>query len=71
MPMVARMLEIESGKTPDRSLSVDEAVAHGAAIYAGLLLENPEFRRMSVRNVNSTTSASSASNPRPDVLATR
>ena len=32
------MLEEESGKKPDRSLSADEAVAHGAAIYAGLLL---------------------------------
>jgi molecular chaperone DnaK len=53
MPMVVRMLEKESGKVPDRTLSVDEAVAHGAAIYAGLLLENDEYRRMSVRNVNS------------------
>ena len=53
MPMVARMLEQESGKVPDRTLSVDEAVAHGAAIYAGLLLENDQYRRMSVRNVNS------------------
>jgi molecular chaperone DnaK len=53
MPMVAAMLEKESGKAPDRTLSVDEAVAHGAAIYAGLLLENDEYRRMSVRNVNS------------------
>lgn len=32
---------------------MDEAVAHGAAIYAGLLLENDQYRRMSVRNVNS------------------
>jgi len=53
MPMVARMLEQESGKPPDRTLSADEAVAHGAAIYAGLLLEDEGYRRMSVRNVNS------------------
>jgi molecular chaperone DnaK len=39
MPMVARMLENESGKQVDRSLSADEAVAHGAALYAGLLIE--------------------------------
>jgi molecular chaperone DnaK len=37
MPMVGRMLEAESGKKVDRSLSPDEAVAHGAAIYAGIL----------------------------------
>ena len=50
MPMVQRMLEEESGKQVDRSLSADEAVAHGAALYAGLLLnsgrigtENPPF----------------------------
>ena len=38
MPMVQRMLEQESGRKADRSLSLDEAVAHGAAIYAGILL---------------------------------
>lgn len=37
MPMVTEMLEKESGLTPDRSLAADEAVAHGAAIYAGFL----------------------------------
>jgi molecular chaperone DnaK len=37
MPAVGRMLETLSGKTPDRSVSADEAVAHGAALYAGLL----------------------------------
>ena len=57
MPMVQRMLAEESGLTPDRSLSPDEAVAHGAAIYAGLLLrQGPEgLRGLSVRNVNSHT----------------
>ena len=55
MPMVQRMVEQVSGKKPDRSLSADESVAHGAAIYAGLILASeagsrPEFR---VRNVNS------------------
>lgn len=55
MPMVQNMLAEISGKTPDRSLSVDESVAHGAATYAGLLLASeagsrPKFQ---VRNVNS------------------
>ncbi|MBS0204800.1 MAG: Hsp70 family protein [Planctomycetes bacterium] len=38
MPMVQKMLEEESGLKVDRSLSPDEAVAHGAALYAGLLM---------------------------------
>jgi molecular chaperone DnaK len=37
MPMVRRMLEELTGKTPDASLAADEAVAHGAALYASLL----------------------------------
>jgi molecular chaperone DnaK len=55
MPMVQRMLEKESGKKVDRSLSPDEAVAHGAAIYAGILLKKgiPTIQGISVRNVNS------------------
>ena len=57
MPMIQRMLAEESGLQPDRSLSPDEAVAHGAAIYAGMLLNhgNEAIRRLSVRNVNSHT----------------
>ncbi len=38
MPMVARMLERRSGKRPDRSVHPDEAVARGAALFAGYLL---------------------------------
>ena len=38
MPMVAEMLRELSGKEPDASVSVDEAVAHGAALHAGVLL---------------------------------
>lgn len=54
MPMVSAMLRKELGIDPDRSLSVDEAVAHGAAIYAGLLLATePLIGKMSVQNVNS------------------
>lgn len=54
MPMVQQMLERESGLRADRSLSADEAVAHGAAIYAGLLLAAEAGRPpgMRVRNVN-------------------
>ena len=55
MPQVQRMLEEVSGKKVDRSLSADESVAHGAAIYAGLLLasESGTPPKVSVRNVNS------------------
>ena len=57
MPMVARMLEELSGITPDKKVHPDEAVARGAAIYAGYLLATqpgsskpPPFE---VTNVNS------------------
>jgi molecular chaperone DnaK len=39
MPMVREMLRRISGKEPDCSQSPDEAVAHGAAIYAGMLMK--------------------------------
>jgi molecular chaperone DnaK len=38
MPMVGQMLRSVTGKEPDCSLSPDEAVAHGAALYAGMLM---------------------------------
>lgn len=55
MPAVQTLLEKESGLKADRSLSPDEAVAHGAAIYAGLLMKTGADRisGMSVVNVNS------------------
>jgi molecular chaperone DnaK len=58
MPMVGEMLRRLSGKEPDRSMSPDEAVAHGAALYAGLLMSDPSFERSAATafdliNVNS------------------
>ena len=55
MPMVEQMLKKLSGKAPDRSLSADEAVAHGAALRARMLLDRdggkpPTFK---IKNVNS------------------
>ncbi|HUG71400.1 MAG TPA: Hsp70 family protein, partial [Pirellulaceae bacterium] len=53
MPMVQTMLEQESGLKVDRSLSPDEAVAHGAALYAGTLMAGSEGVKQSfaVQNV--------------------
>ena len=54
MPQVGEMLERESGKTVDRSLAADEAVAHGAAIYADLLKSSQTApKRVAITNVNS------------------
>jgi molecular chaperone DnaK len=55
MPMVSRMLEELTGRAPDRSISVDEAVAHGAALYADLLLrqKGSSAAPFSVTNINS------------------
>jgi molecular chaperone DnaK len=55
MPAVFQLLHDLSGKEPDCSVSPDEAVAHGAALHASLLLakhrgETPQFR---IKNVNS------------------
>ena len=55
MPMVQQMLESESGLKVDRSLSADESVGHGAAIYAGIVMNagTPSASKMSISNVNS------------------
>jgi molecular chaperone DnaK len=55
MPMVQQILEQASGKSVDRSLSPDEAVAHGAALYAGFLQRGSRAadRSLVVKNVNS------------------
>jgi molecular chaperone DnaK len=55
MPMIREMLERESGQRVDDSVSKDEAVAQGAALYAGLLLASHPMSTagMKVNNVNS------------------
>jgi molecular chaperone DnaK len=55
MPAVVEMLRNLSGKEPDCSVSPDEAVAHGAALHAGLLLAKQQGEPLSfqIRNVNS------------------
>ena len=55
MPMVRAMLQKLSGKSPDASVAADEAVAHGAALHAGLVLAKRDGRaaKFSIRNVNS------------------
>jgi molecular chaperone DnaK len=59
MPQVGKMLEELTGKVPERSISPDEAVAHGAVLYADLLLRKrtggpqAEKSRFTVTNVNS------------------
>jgi molecular chaperone DnaK len=55
MPMVRNMLRQLSGKEPDDSVAADEAVAHGAALQASLILAQqqglpPTFK---IKNVNS------------------
>ncbi len=55
MPMVRAMLQQVSGKVPDGSVSADEAVAHGAALHAGLVLATAHGRppTFKIKNVNS------------------
>jgi molecular chaperone DnaK len=68
MPMIGRMLENLTGKTPDRSISADEAVAHGAALYANLLArqkgESTPAAAFSVTNVNSHSLGILGADPR-------
>jgi len=57
MPMVGAMLRELSGKEPDRTISPDEAVAHGAALYASLLMKKAAVQSgppaFSITNINS------------------
>ena len=52
MPMVVDMLRRLTGKESDRSLSADEAVAHGAALYAGMLMRDAPDERRSCELIN-------------------
>jgi molecular chaperone DnaK len=52
MPMVSAMLQRLTGRDPDRSISPDEAVAHGAALYAGMLMRGPDSSGPQCRLVN-------------------
>ncbi len=66
MPMVIDMLRRLTGKEPDRSVSADEAVAHGAALRAKLLLDKtdgapPAFE---IKNVNSHSLGVVATDPK-------
>jgi len=78
MPMIKSAVESAAGRKVDRSLSPDEAISHGAAIYAGLLLKQGASRMegMSVRNVNShdlgvLAIESSTGRPRRQVMIAR
>lgn len=68
MPMVARMLRELSGKEPDASVAVDEAVAHGAALHAAVLLDRGRGEKpaMHIRNVNSHSLGVVATDTRTD-----
>lgn len=52
MPMVAAMLQEETSRPPDRSLAPDEAVAHGAAVYANSLAGRFGKGGLHITNVN-------------------
>ncbi len=55
LPGVVKLLSELSGKVPDQSVSPDEAVSHGAALHAGILLARHQGQvpRFTVKNVNS------------------
>jgi molecular chaperone DnaK len=66
MPAVSEALRDMSGKEPCRSISPDEAVAHGAALYAGSLLDRYHAKPPSlhITNVNSHSLGVVAVNPK-------
>ena len=68
MPMVAQMLRELTRKEPDSSVSVDEAVAHGAALHAAIVMSRSrgETPVLQVKNVNSHSLGVVASDPRTD-----
>ena len=68
MPMVAKMLRELVGKEPDASVAVDEAVAHGAALHAAIMLAKGRGEKplLEVRNVNSHSLGVVATDARTD-----
>jgi molecular chaperone DnaK len=66
MPAVVTMLTRLAGKPPDRTVSPDEAVAHGAALHAAMLLDRQRGHepRFEIRNVNSHSLGVAAVDPR-------
>ncbi len=65
MPAVQKMLEEMAGRQADTTLSPDEAVAHGAALHASLLLDKQQGKppQFAVRNVNSHSLGVVATDP--------
>jgi len=57
MPMIHQMLREVSGLVPDAAVAADEAVAHGAALRAKLLLDRAHGQPSTfrIKNVNSHT----------------
>jgi molecular chaperone DnaK len=55
MPMIRTMVRQITGREPDTSVAADEAVAHGAALRAGLLIARSQGRPATfrIKNVNS------------------
>jgi molecular chaperone DnaK len=65
MPAVVQLLRDQSGREPDASVAADEAVAHGAALHAGLILDRTAGRptALTIKNVNSHSLGVVASDP--------
>lgn len=71
MPQVADMLYKETGVQPDASISADEAVAHGAAIYAAnLQAQKPAQDTAQPPAPESAQSPESAKSPEPALQIT-
>ena len=72
MAAVGAMLERLAGKPAESTLSPDEAVAQGAAIHAGFILDRLDGRqpRVRVRNVNSHSLGIAGTDPKTKRKAT-
>ncbi len=66
MPMVRQMLKEFAGRDPDASVSADEAVAHGAALHAGIVMARSLGNRQpfTIKNVNSHSLGVVATDPK-------